>query len=279
MTSTLASINYVRTITPFKKISIKKMKHFEELLKENHSSWFKRWFDSSFYHQLYGNRNEKEGADFIDGLIGVLQPGINSTMLDLGCGAGRHSKYLASKGFKVTGIDLAFSSIRSAAKFETDNLQFYRHDMRVPFGNSHFDYVFNFFTSFGYFADDNENRNVINNISNALKPDGIVMMDYLNVPYCEERIVSKEEKEIDDVVYDISRWSDDKHFFKKIAIHDPDVKEPVEYTEQVAKFYLHDFEYMFGRHGLQVQKVFGDYRLNEYDVKTSPRLILIGKKK
>ena len=60
--------------------------------------WFKRWFDSAYYHKLYGNRNEQEAADFIDELLEYLQPAPNSTMLDLGCGAGRHSRKLASKG-------------------------------------------------------------------------------------------------------------------------------------------------------------------------------------
>src|SRR5687768_2142226 len=105
------------------------MKSSAELFTTSNPTWFKKWFDSSFYHQLYSNRNEKEAADFIDELLIKLQPSLNSKMLDLGCGAGRHSKYLASKGFNTTGIDLASSSIRSAEKFETPDLQFYQHDM------------------------------------------------------------------------------------------------------------------------------------------------------
>src|SRR5215470_2336385 len=113
-------------------------------------AWFKHWFDSSFYHQLYANRDENEAAAFINELVNELEPAANARMLDLGCGSGRHSKYLASKGFDVTGIDLAGSSIRQAKRWETEKLRFYRHDMRVTFGREVFDIVFNFFTSFGY---------------------------------------------------------------------------------------------------------------------------------
>jgi trans-aconitate methyltransferase len=57
--------------------------------------WFKEWFDTSFYHQLYANRDENEAAAFVDNLIDELQPAEHSVMLDLGCGAGRHAKKLA----------------------------------------------------------------------------------------------------------------------------------------------------------------------------------------
>ena len=160
----------------------------------------------------------------------------------------------------VTGLDLAASSIRQAKKYESFNLRFSRHDMREPFGNNHFDYVFNFFTSFGYFKEEGENRKVIRNIFNALKPGGTVVMDYINVAYSEKRLVAEEKKEIDGITYHISRWSDDNYFFKKIIIDDVQVEGEFEYIEQVAKFGPDDFKDMFNDNGLELQTVFGDYR-------------------
>src|SRR5689334_4264851 len=186
--------------------------------RNTNKAWFKQWFDSSFYHQLYANRDEKEAAAFIDGLINELQPAAHSRMLDLGCGSGRHSKHLASKGFDVTGIDLASSSIRQAKRSETAKLHFYRHDMRVPFGTNTFDLVFNFFTSFGYFDQASEDQRVVNNIYSALKPGGILVMDYINSVVSEKKLVPAEQKEIDGIIYHITRWTSDTHFFKKIRI-------------------------------------------------------------
>lgn len=244
----------------------------------NDTAWFKNWFDSSFYHKLYANRDEKEAAGFIDELLSVLAPTLQAEMLDLGCGNGRHSKYLASKGYHVTGLDLAASSIREAKKQETTSLRFHRHDMRVSFGKDHFDYVFNFFTSFGYFKTSEEDNQVISNIANSLKPGGMFIMDYINAAYAEKKLVAIETKETDGIIYHISRWSDDTHFFKKIVI-DLQKGEPFEYTEQVKKFSVAELEQMFNRHGLELQQLYGDYSLNEYHSETSPRIILIAKKK
>ena len=240
--------------------------------------WFKRWFDSSYYHKLYGNRDEKEAAGFINELISCLQPATGSTMLDVGCGAGRHCKQLAAKGYHVTGIDLASSSIREAKQFQSDSLHFFRHDMRVPFGKNSFDYVFSFFTSFGYFKEQDQNNKVVNNMSNAVKPGGMLVLDYINVRYSEDHLIEMETKEIDGITLTITRWMDQKNFFKKIVIGDQQLENPLEYVEQVAKFDLVDFYVMFSRCKLQIQEVYGDYSLSAYDPKTSPRLVMIAKK-
>jgi len=55
------------------------------------SEWFASWFDSSHYHKLYAHRDETEAARFLDELIARLRPRHGARVLDLGCGAGRHS--------------------------------------------------------------------------------------------------------------------------------------------------------------------------------------------
>ena len=253
------------------------MKNTIELKTINNQAWFKHWFDSVFYHQLYANRSEKEAIDFIDVLLDEFVPAANAAMLDLGCGAGRHAKYLALKGFNVTGLDLAASSIRTAKKFENGNLHFARHDMRDPFGKNCFDYVFNFFTSFGYFKNDEENHQVIRNVYDALKTGGRLVLDYLNAAWAQERLVPEEAKEIDGIIYHISRWQDERFFYKKIAIEDMPHHQS-EFIEQVAKFDLDDFDEMFEKNGLRLEKVYGGYGLSPYDSNTSPRMILIAGK-
>lgn len=241
-------------------------------------AWFKNWFNSPYYHQLYFKRDEKEAAAFINRMIEHLKPMPGAEMLDVACGKGRHSIQLAGKGFTVTGIDLSEDSIREAKESESENLSFFVHDMRLPFRINYFDYAFNFFTSFGYFKTRREHDNAIRTIAQSIKPNGIFVMDYLNVHYAEDHLVHKSEKQIDDVNYYITKWFDETHFYKKIIVEDENLQEPLEYTEKVAKFTLGDFTEMFAYQGLQIQEVFGDYLFNNYDVKKSPRLIMIARK-
>ena len=53
----------------------------------------------------------------------------------------------------------------------------------------------------------------------------------------------------------------------------------MEFTEKVVKFSLGDFTDMFSYQGLQVQEVFGDYHFSPYDIRKTPRLIIIAQKK
>ncbi|MBS1564938.1 MAG: class I SAM-dependent methyltransferase [Bacteroidetes bacterium] len=240
--------------------------------------WFKEWFNSPYYHQLYFNRDEKEAAAFIQLLIKHLQPFPDARMLDIACGRGRHSKMLAAAGFDVTGIDLSPASIAFAQSFETEKLHFFQHDMRLPFWMNYFDFAFNFFTSFGYFRTEREHYNVVRTIAGALKPGGTLVLDYLNVHYAEDHLVHKMDKERDGVNYHLTKWFDETHFHKKITVEDDELDHPLHFSETVAKFSLGDFNDMFSYHRLQLQEVYGDYQLGSYDVRKSPRLIMIAKK-
>ncbi|NSL90438.1 class I SAM-dependent methyltransferase [Chitinophaga sp. Mgbs1] len=240
--------------------------------------WFKDWFNSPYYHLLYNNRDEKEAAAFIDKLLAYLQPPAGAEMLDVACGKGRHARYLADKGYDVTGIDLSIESINIARKMENEHLSFFQHDMRLPFRVNYFDIVFNFFTSFGYFESQRDNDNALRTLTNALKHGGRLVLDYLNSNYVASHLVYDEVKEKDNVVFDIRREIKDKKFLKKISILDKTLMRRATFAESVNAFTRVDFEQMFAKQGLVIQEVFGDYHFNSYDEVRSPRLIIIATK-
>jgi len=241
-------------------------------------SWFKNWFNSPYYHQLYFKRDDVEAEAFISKLLERLQPAPGATMLDVACGRGRHALQLANHGYDVTGIDLSEDSIEEAKQQEKKNLHFYRHDMRLPFRINYYDFVFNFFTSFGYFNTQRENDNAMRTISQALKNHGTLVIDFLNVHYAEDHLVHHSEQTINDVHYIITKWFDETHFYKKIEIEDEQYDTPFIFTEKVQKLTLGDFNDMLAFQYLQVKEVFGDYQFNRYDVKKSPRLIIVAEK-
>ncbi len=240
--------------------------------------WFREWFNSSHYHLLYQNRNEKEAQDFIKLLINHLQPQENARMLDAACGKGRHAKCLADLGFDVVGYDLAEDSIAFAKRFENDHLQFFVHDMRSIFWINYFDFAFNFFTSLGYFRTRREDDDAMRSLAQSLNSKGILVIDYLNVHYVEDNFVKTETKIIEGTKFHLTRWHDETHFYKQIQMEDEQHALKHIATEKVSKFSLGDFTEMLAYQNMQVREVFGSYELGKYDRRKSPRMIIIAKK-
>ncbi len=242
-------------------------------------AWFKDWFNSPYYHLLYQHRDENEAEQFIQRLISYLKPTKGTTMLDIACGKGRHSKALADMGYDVTGIDLSEASITDAKTEESATLHFYQHDMRRVFRINYFDFAFNFFTSFGYFKTRREHDNAIRMMADSIKPGGILVIDYLNVHYVESQLEPIVTTQVEDVKFHISKWQTAEHFFKQIQITDQEHAAPRHlYTERVAKFSLGDFNDMLSYQHMQILEVFGNYQLGHYDIKLSPRMIIIAQK-
>jgi SAM-dependent methyltransferase len=241
-------------------------------------NWFVDWFNSPYYHLLYFEHNEAEAAAFIRHLLDYFHPPKDSRMLDIACGRGRHARMLSEAGFEVVGFDLAPDSIAYATRFESETLHFYVHDMRLPFWLNYFDFAFNFFSSFGYFHTMREHANSIRTMSSSLRKKGILTIDFLNVRYAEERLIHRSEKTIGSAHFDITKWTDNTHFFKKIRVSDQGLETPFEVTEIVAKFDLPAFKAMLSKQGMRLTEVFGDYALHPFDEKESPRLILMAER-
>ncbi len=239
------------------------------------NEWFKDWFNTSYYHILYKNRNENEAENFINKLVSFLKIPQESKVLDLACGKGRHSITLNKLGMDVIGADLASESIKVAKQWETENLKFIVHDMREPILNHEFQAVFNLFTSFGYFDDQSENLKVINAIHTQLNTNGLFIIDFMNCKKVIDNLVKKEIKEIDGIQFNIERSVDANHIFKNISFNDKG--SDYEFTERVQTISKADFIKLF-ENKFEVLHTFGDFELNPFDENNSDRLIFITKK-
>ncbi len=241
-------------------------------------NWFENWFGSPYYRILYQNRDELEAQEFLEHLLTYLQPRPHAAMLDIACGDGRFARQLAGHGFDVTGIDISHESIETAKAFESDNLQFFVQDMRYPFITNHFDYAFNFFTSFGYFAHDRDHDLAARAFAGSLKEDGILVIDYLNHEFVTANLVAEETIQRGSYTFHITRRLERNHFIKEISFNDADDQQR-QYRESVAAFSQADFNKMFRPTGMVPVGTFGDYKLNPYHPVDSPRLIMIFKKR
>ena len=237
--------------------------------------WFETWFDSKYYHILYKHRDEQEAIKFLDNITQYLNI-TKGKILDVGCGKGRHAKYFNELGFNVVGIDLSLNSIAKAKLNETQDLKFYKFDMRNVFKENSFNLVTNLFTSFGYFDNSLDEQKTINAMVKNLKKDGILIIDFMNVKKIINNLVSKESKKINSVEFDITRELKDNYILKNISINDQDLS--LKFQEKVHALTLIDFSEMLQKASMSIVDIFGNYNLDNFNASQSERLILIARK-
>lgn len=237
-------------------------------------NWYASWFDTPYYHILYKDRDYTEAQHFMDNLTQYLNLPENAKILDLACGKGRHSIYLNSLGYNVTGADLSENSIKEASEFANENLHFKVHDMRETCEEK-YDAIFNLFTSFGYFESDADNLTTLKAIHNSLDETGFACIDFMNVDYVIENLVPEEVKTVEGIDFHIKRYVKDNHIFKEIDFEADGERH--HYTEKVQALRLEDFEKMMDEAGIYLLDVFGNYKLQKFFKSQSERLIMIFK--
>jgi len=243
-------------------------------MQKDTENWYTSWFDTPFYHILYKDRDYKEAGNFMDNLTSFLKLSQNDEILDLACGKGRHSKYLNELGFRVTGVDLSPKSITSAKQFENSSLIFEEHDMCIPYPKK-FDAVFNLFTSFGYFENEEDNLRTIKAIKSELKPNGFAVIDFLNAEFVKSNLVPSETKTVNGIIFNIERIIENGYIIKKIQFNSNN--KEYRFEERVKAITLSDFNNCFIEANINLLHCFGDYQLNDFQVESSERLILIFK--
>lgn len=254
-----------------RKYSVENINEFKD-----RAAWFESWFDSYYYHILYKHRDHCEAKSFIDKLCSFLNIRENAHVLDLACGKGRHAIQLNEKGFVVTGLDLSEQSIIHAQDFENERLEFYIHDMRKPFRSNYYDFVFNFFSSFGYFDSDREHQAAINHVSSSLKPNGIFVLDFMNSKKVTQNLIAEEKAEIENIEFSISRKFVNGFITKEINIKDSNSQ--FRFEEKVKALGSDDFKKYLKKAGLDIINLLGNYDLDTFDENFSDRLIIIARK-
>ncbi|MBX7226767.1 MAG: methyltransferase domain-containing protein [Chitinophagales bacterium] len=239
--------------------------------------WFESWFDSPYYHILYQHRNDHEAQHFLDNLRKVGCFASKDRILDLACGKGRHAAYLAKMDMEVTGLDLSPQSIAAAIEnFGTNNPEFYIHDMRLPFRINYYNFIGNFFTSFGYFNRIAENERVIKAMTLGLKKDGKLLIDFFNAKKVIAHLVEHETKTLNGIHFSIHRKYTNGLILKDIDFEDHG--QHFHFQEKVQALQPDDFRMLAARAGLTIQAEYGNYDLEAYHAHDSDRYILVAVK-
>ena len=269
--------------------------------------WYADWFDRPEYEEVYRQRDVEEAERAADLIERVADPAPGATLLDVGCGRGRHARTLARRGYRLTGLDLSAQAIRAArrrAEEESLDIDFHQQDMRAPMGTDIFDGALNLFSSFGYFGGDEndsgdgendgdaEHQQVIDHVAQALRPGGFFVQDFMNAEQVRASLVPRSTRTEDGLRIEERRWIESGRINKKITLHrssssgdsDGGSNEDAEadatprtFRESVRLLERDDFRRFYERAGLRLEATFGDYDGAPHH-EASPRLILLSTK-
>ncbi len=238
-------------------------------------AWYKEWFGQD-YLELYSHRDVDEAerhADFVERvLVGddgdAPRP---NAVLDLACGAGRHTQALRARGYRTLGLDLSLTLLTQPPPFPK-----VAGDIReLPFADASFDWVLNFFTSFGYFDNERENFRVLEEIARVLAPGGRFLIDLFNREPVIAGLVPSETRELDGGVAEIERWFDDEtdRVNKRIRILTGGRERT--FVESVRAYSEPEVSIGLRWAGLERDRLFGDFDGAAFGPE-SDRLILVG---
>lgn len=234
-------------------------------------AWYREWFGEE-YLELYSHRDAGEAeahVRFVEKVLGGPRPG---AVLDLACGAGRHTDALRRRGFRALGVDLSLTLL-----MQPPPLPRVAGDIRcLPFADGAFDWVLNFFTSFGYFEEERQNFRVLEEIVRVLAPGGRFLIDLFNRERVVNDLVPRETRELAEGRAEIERWFDEhtQRVNKRIRIQS-DGRPERTFLESVRAYGADEVRTGLSWAGLELDHLFGDFQGGPFG-RESERLILVG---
>jgi ubiquinone/menaquinone biosynthesis C-methylase UbiE len=247
------------------------------------NDWYKKMFEGNlgkFSLRILDRRKEITGLQ-ISFLRDVLNKGL---VLDHCCGPGRLSIPLSAH-MPIVGADLSTyllqTAHRRAKEADTKDFRLVRADMRyLPFRSGVFDSVMNFWTSFGYFSEE-ENKRVLSEIAAVLKRGGLFVLDIANPMWLlrnfrekdwdqDETYLSLEERAVD---WKSKRWK------SRWIVVNKQTKEIDEIAFDHRLYDSHELREMLDREGLVITQTYGSFEKESFEEAVSNRIILLSKKK
>lgn len=134
---------------------------------------------SCYFDLLYRDKDYAGEAAYIHGLIQSRCPGAG-TVLNLGCGSGRHDRELAAYGYRITGVDRSeemLSCARDNAGAFDNSLEYLGGDLRSLRLGRTYEVVLALFHVFSYQATNIDLDAAFATVREHLAPGGIALFD------------------------------------------------------------------------------------------------------
>ena len=245
--------------------------------------WYVSAFDRS-YLERYHQRDDREAARQIEFLQRSGQFNHGSRVLDLCCGAGRHSVRMAGLGARPIGVDLSLDLLQEArrdGRSASVLIPWARADMRrLPFRSACFDLDIQMFTAFGYFVKDSENQQVLAEVARVLSPGGSYVLDLLNRTRVVRTLVpeSTDTREDGTVIHQQRRFDASSRRIEKQILETTAEGVETRRFESVRVFDREEIAAWLLAVRLEVVELHGRFDESAFDPEQSERLIVFSRK-
>lgn len=133
-----------------------------------------------YYDLLYHDKDYESEVDYINRLIKMYSDKPLSSILDIGCGTGKHAHLLSKLGYEIDGVDMAPNMIKLAqSNYNTnDKLQFFNGNATSFRNGKTYDVVTSLFHVISY---QNSNKDLIDSFTTAhmhLETNGLFIFDF-----------------------------------------------------------------------------------------------------
>ncbi len=137
---------------------------------------FKKY--AAYYNLLYSEKDYHKEVLYVEGLLKKNAGRKINTVLDLGCGTGKHDNILSEHGHRVTGIDISENMIKIAKINAAKNTEYIVGDVRDIELKQKFDAVISLFHVASYQTTNKDFTNYLKTAYNHLNDNGLFIFDF-----------------------------------------------------------------------------------------------------
>lgn len=172
---------------------------------------------AAYYDLLYRDKDYAAEAAFAAALLRRHRPQAAS-LLELGCGTGRHAALLADLGFQVTGVDRSEGMLERARAAQAPGCAFLQGDIRqLALGRS-FDAALSLFHVMSYLNEDKDLAAALGCAAAHLAPGGLFLFDFWHGPAVLHTPPEVRVKDMADERIQVTRRCDPVHHAQRHVV-------------------------------------------------------------
>lgn len=200
---------------------------------------------SAYYDLLYQDKDYAGEAHYVLKRLRALAHEMPTSILEFGCGTGKHAEYFAEAGLKIHGVDQSSTMINQARKrLHGERATFTQGDVRDIRLQKKFDTVVSLFHVASYQTSTEDLMNFFKTASIHLDSGGLFLFDFWYAPAVFEQRPETRVKRMENESIAVLRIAEPEHFPEKCVVE-------VNFEILVEEKSSHKIERIFERHPMR----------------------------